>query len=134
MANTSNNEKIFASDLAFKPTVSNTGDLSVVTNRAAINQSLFNIIKTRKGSRVGNPEFGAGVETFLFEPLTQDTAEAMGKAIVSQITLWEPRINILSTEMKVYDAPQAGYELSIRYIILQTFTEGDYSLFLTKQI
>ena len=129
-----NENKIFASDLAFKPHVSNTGDLSIVTNREAINQSIFNIIKTRKGARVGNPEFGAGIETFLFEPLTQDTAESMGKSIVSQITLWEPRINILSTELKVFDAPQAGYELSIRYMILQTFTEGNFEMFLTKLI
>jgi phage baseplate assembly protein W len=128
------NSKIFASDLAFKPTISNTGDLSVVTNRDAINQSIFNIIKTRRGSRVGNPEFGAGVESFLFEPLTQDTAESMGKAIVSQILLWEPRIKIMSTELKVYDAPQAGYDLSITYLILQTFTEGSFNTFLTKLI
>jgi len=129
-----NINKIFASDLAFKPTVSNKGDLSIVTNRDAINQSIYSIIKTRRGSRVGNPTFGAGVESFLFEQLTQDTAESMGKSIVNQITLWEPRIKILSTDLKIFDAPQAGYELSIRYMILQTFTEGNFEMFLTKLI
>jgi len=126
------NSKIFASDLAFKPVISNTGDLSTVTNRDAINQSIYNIIKTPRGSRVGNPLFGAGIETFLFEPLTQDVAENMGKAIVGQILLWEPRIRIVTTDLKVYDAPQAGYALSISYIILETFTNGSFDVFLTK--
>jgi phage baseplate assembly protein W len=127
-----NNDKIFASDLAFRPNVSNAGDISIVTNREAINQSIYNIIKTRRGAKLGNPFFGAGIETFLFEPLTEDTAEKMGQSILTQIKMWEPRIDIVSTEVKVFETPIAGYEISLRYIILQTFTEGNFQIFLNK--
>jgi phage baseplate assembly protein W len=126
--------KIFASDLKFKPSVSQMGDLSIVTNREAINQAIYNIIKTPRGARVMNPLFGAGIESFLFEPLTEDVAQGIGKTIVSQILLWEPRIEILSTQVNVFESPSPGYEISIRYMIKQTFTEGNFEMFLNKLI
>jgi phage baseplate assembly protein W len=127
-----NNDKIFASDLAFRPKVSNTGDLSIVTNKDAIHQSIYNIIKTRKGSRLGNPQFGAGIESFLFEPMTEDVAQNLGTTIKAQIKLWEPRIDITSMEIIVSEAPIAGYQISLTYIILQTFTEANFQIFLNK--
>jgi phage baseplate assembly protein W len=128
------NNTIYASDLAFKPTVSQNGDLSIVTNKEAIRQSIYNIIMTRKGSRVMNPHFGVGIHSFLFEPLTQDVAQSIGRSINSQLTVWEKRINIVSTTVNVFDSPQAGYEISIDYVILDTLSQDTFQTFIPKLI
>jgi len=128
-----NQTKIYASDLAFVPSLDNGGDLAMVTNEASINQAIFNIIKTRQGSRVMTPNFGAGIDTFLFEPLSQDTGTKIGTTINGQLQLWEPRIQILSTQIEVFETPSAGYNISITYIILSTLTTGNFSTFLNKQ-
>ncbi len=124
---------IYASDLSFKLTKSQNGDLSVVTNKDAIKQSIHSIILTRKGSRVMNPHFGCSIDSFLFENMTEDMAQKIGTVIRSNLVVWEPRIEITSTSVNIIESDVPGYEISIDYLIKSTLTSDTYSDFIPKR-
>lgn len=69
----------------------------LVTDFAAIRQSLAMIFATLKGSRWWRPEFGANIEKYLFDPFNEITANNIRLAIydvVNQGTNGEDRIAI----------------------------------------
>jgi len=79
-------------------------------------QDLINRLSVRKGERVENPEFGTIIYDALFEPLTEDTKEAILEDITENLNA-DPRIateEILLTEADKGIAIQA----TIRYIPL----------------
>lgn len=85
---TSNNSK---QQLAASNTAN---DLQVDTNYKAISNSLLNIFNTSPGEKILNPRFGADLRKYLFEPITEPTANVIGDVIVQAIDLYEPRVNI----------------------------------------
>ena len=79
-------------------------------------QDLINRLSVRKGERVENPEFGTIIYDALFEPLTEDTKEAILEDVTDNLNA-DPRIateEILLTEADKGIAIQA----TIRYIPL----------------
>lgn len=103
-------------DLAFNPSINNLGDISTVTDREAIKQSLKNIVDTARGQRVMEPQFGAGIQRFLFEPLDDQTGMDIGKAIESNIKAFEPRVRLTAVNVEI-DLRQNGYNVDVFYII-----------------
>lgn len=68
-------------------------DITLLTNERAVNESLLNLLGTEPGQRLMNPEFGCGLESFLFEPLDPITAIFIKQAIENAIERFEPRID-----------------------------------------
>lgn len=92
-----------------------TDDLVVRSNVDAINGSIMNILKTRKGERVFQPEFGSTIYSSLFEPMTSQTKIVLESQIENALIQFEPRISLI--EIRVipkYD--ENGYEVYISYV------------------
>ena len=124
------NAKLY-SDLAFAPVLNNEGDLSQVYNQDAINQSLFNIMNTRKGTRLMDPEFGCDFHTYLFDMFDLDTANKIVDDITRNFIRYEPRVIIDSIDKNInYDALQ--YTLTINYHFVNTATLGSFQAILQK--
>jgi phage baseplate assembly protein W len=124
------NAKIY-SDLAFAPVLNNEGDLSQVYDQDAINQSLFNIMNTRKGSRLMDPDFGCNFNEYLFDMFDLDTANKIVDDIFRNFSKYEPRISIDSIDKNInYDALQ--YTLTINYRFVNTETIGKFQAILQK--
>jgi phage baseplate assembly protein W len=79
------------------PVTSN--DLYVDNDVEAIKNSLRNIFNTRKGQKVLNPEFGASLEQYLFEPINEVYAKAIGDEITENISSFEPRVQVLRLQI-----------------------------------
>lgn len=79
------------SDLESTLTVDYTGDFNVVYDSDVIIQSIRTIFATIKGERVRSP-VGSVLVRLLFEPMTQDTANAISSVVYNSITRDEPRI------------------------------------------
>lgn len=79
-------------------------DIQKVTGLTAVKNSILGIIKTRKGTRPFQPDFGCGLSDELFEnmnPLTEDT---LSKSITTAISTYEPRVASVScTVNSIYD-------------------------------
>lgn len=124
------NAKLY-SDLAFAPVLNNEGDLSQVYNQDAINQSLFNIMNTRKGTRLMDPEFGCNFQAYLFDMFDIETANKIVEDVYRNINRYEPRIIIDGIDKNInYDALQYG--LTINYHFVNTKTQGKFQAILQK--
>jgi len=57
--------------------------------------NLINLILTRKGERVGQPEFGCDVWKILFEPIINGEIDSrIENTIVEAVNIWLPYLNI----------------------------------------
>lgn len=74
------------------------------TDAAAINNSIKNILLTRRGSMPGKPTFGSNLDDVLFNQLDHITKSLLEDQILEALTQWEPRI--LVTNVFVEEVPE----------------------------
>ena len=90
------------------------GDVARVYDRAAIKQSIRNIILTNRFERPFNPEFGCNLRQFLFEPLGAWDVYEMETVIQEQLEQYEPRIQVLNIQI-TEDIPILTVNVRIEY-------------------
>ena len=86
-------------DFTFKQNP-NTNDVGIKKNNASISQSVLNILRTNHGERPFNYKFGANLRRYLFENMTRATAANMTTSIETALGNWEPRIEVLNTNIQ----------------------------------
>lgn len=70
------------------------------TEEKAINNSIRNILLTRRGSVPGNPRFGSDLYTLIFSQLDSLTESVAKSMIFSCLTEFENRISIVNIDLK----------------------------------
>lgn len=93
-----------------------------------INQSLFILFSTRKGTRLMNPEFGSNIENYRFDPLDSVLLDKLEYEIENCIKLWEKRINIDKIDFNLDSTTIDNHILyiTINYSIINTDVVGNY--------
>ena len=86
-------------DFTFKQNP-NTNDVGIKKNNAAVIQSCLNILRTNNGERPFNYFFGANLRSYLFENMNQITAANMASSINVALKNYEPRIEVLNTNIQ----------------------------------
>ena len=86
-------------DFTFKQNP-NTNDVGIKRNNESVKQSILNILNTNHGERPFNWNFGANLRSYLFENMTQITAAQMSTSINTALANWEPRVEILNTNIQ----------------------------------
>lgn len=98
-----------------------------------VKSNFINLILTRKGERVHQPEFGCCIHDYLFEQLTPDNIDGARQCVLDAVELWMPFLELIRFELN--DTPDAidkntlqmyvGYRLktnpNIRDTIILTF-------------
>jgi phage baseplate assembly protein W len=79
-------------------------DLHADVDEGAIVNSLKNLFNTVPGQKILNPEFGVNLTQWLFEPVTEYTAQEIGEAIQYGINRFEPRVQL--THVSVISDPE----------------------------
>ncbi|MDR0469837.1 MAG: GPW/gp25 family protein [Peptococcaceae bacterium] len=69
-----------------------TGRIKTSQYEEDIQEAIRIIIMTRKGERVMQPEFGCGLQDYLFAGMDYDTTTQMRLEVQRALTDWEPRI------------------------------------------
>lgn len=89
-------------DIAEDKSVGNTvlRDIKADYDLAAISNSLTNLFNTIPGQKLLAPTYGLDLSRFLFEPVSEATGRAIGDAIVSGITTFEPRVRVVRVYVK----------------------------------
>lgn len=72
------------------------GFLSTVADKKLVLDDLTALLLTSPGERINNPDFGVGLERYLFEPNDDVLVDIIRKAIVSQVNKYLPIVNIIS--------------------------------------
>jgi len=93
--------------------------LVTTTDVDAINNSINNIIFTKKGEKVGDPNFGTNISSLLFELMSDINSTLIESEILDAIEFYERRINIEDLEV-VPDYDTNSYSIKIIYTIVST--------------
>ena len=86
-------------DFSFKQNP-NTNDIGIKKDNLSISQSVLNILRTNHGERPFNFNFGANLRQYLFENMSNVTAANMSTSINLALTNYEPRIEVLNTNIQ----------------------------------
>lgn len=65
-----------------------------------VRQAILIILGTEPGERVMRPEFGAGLGSFVFEPISSATVESLKRRVEESLIDWEPRIDLESVSVR----------------------------------
>jgi uncharacterized protein len=112
--------------------VEGAGEAALDAGSEKVRQSITLILGTRRGERVMRPDFGAGLEDFLFEPLSTTTAALVRHRVETALVRWEPRIDVREVRVDVGDRRLGRLDVAISYSIRtsNTFYNLVYPFFL----
>ena len=90
-----------------------------------VRQAVLIVLLTGPGERLMRPDFGAGLNDFLFEPINPTTMAAIQRRVEDSLIDWEPRIDVISVTVSA-DAKNAGTLLiDITYRVRATNNVGN---------
>jgi len=98
-----------------------------------LQQAIRIILGTTPGERVMRPDFGAGLNALVFEPINATTVALVKHTVQEALTQWEPRIDQITVDVTA-DPPLGRLDLDIRYRIRSTniFYNLVYPFYLTE--
>lgn len=104
------NAKIYRGFSSNNPNARN----GVLYDADIIKQDIYNHFMTAKGERVMLPEFGSVVWDYLYEPLDEQTKEAI-KIDAEEIVDQDPRVNLISVDVIGFEN---GIVLNLELLLL----------------
>jgi len=102
------------SDIDIEVSSDASGDILAYRDVDAVKDSIINILSTSTGSRRMLPTFGCNLDVYLFEELSEKTAESIGRAAISNIQKWDSRLVLDKVYVNV-DYDKLQYSLTIYY-------------------
>lgn len=66
-----------------------------------VKSNFINLILTRRGERVHQPEFGCRIHEYLFEQMTPETIEGARLSVVDAVNKWMPFLELIQFELTV---------------------------------
>jgi Bacteriophage baseplate protein W len=84
------------------------------------------VLGTEPGERVMRPDFGGGLRSLLFEPMTAATRALVEHRVRDALVRFEPRIDVLAVRARVGDG--AGGELVVELDYRVRATNSFYNL------
>jgi uncharacterized protein len=64
-----------------------------------VKSNFINLILTRRGERVHQPEFGCRLHEYLFEPMTPENIEGARLSVVQAVEQWMPFLELVQFEL-----------------------------------
>lgn len=98
-----------------------TGEAVPATDEESIRQAVRIILGTSPGERVMRPDFGAGLQALVFEPIDSNTMALARYHVEQALIAWEPRIDSLQVAVSA-DRPAGRLLIEIRYRVRATNT------------
>ena len=83
----------------FPPQLDTTGSVQLAEYEQDVQQAILIILGTNPGERVMRPDFGAGLNQFVFEPVNGATMSAIAAQVNEALVDWEPRITVLQVNV-----------------------------------
>ena len=72
---------------------------AMVAYEEDIRQSIMIIMGTEPGERIMRPDFGAGLNRFVFEPANTTTMALIQTRVQGALVDWEPRIEVITVSV-----------------------------------
>jgi|SRR5436309_534747 len=111
-----------------------TGALATVEYEEDVRQAIRIILESRFSERVMRPDFGAGLEQFVFEPINTTTMALIGHRVRQALITWEPRIDVRDVRVRPEDRENGKLAIEIDYRVraINTFYNLVYPFYLLE--
>ena len=108
-----------------------TKDIVARSDVDAINGSIIRIIRTHRGERVFNSDFGSTIYHSLFEPMNIETRVVLEGAIEQAIRRFEKRCDLQGVVVEA-DPDRNGYAVTIVYVPINEGSPVALDFFLNR--
>lgn len=107
---------------AFPPCTANDGSTAMAAYEKDVEQAIRIVLGTDWGERVMRPDFGAGLNSFVFGPLNQTTLRMVQTRVQDSLIKWEPRIDVEQVKVTLDPKEISKLVIAITYRVRVTNT------------
>lgn len=113
--------RLYGRGMSFPPRVGEDGRIAWSEGETNVREMIQVILRTQERERLNLPNFGAGLQRYLFEPNTVATRVQIGDRITKALQIWEPRISLadVSVEQDPNDSQAAIATIEYKLVATQ---------------
>jgi len=111
---------LYGKSLAFPPQVGANGQMLWSVGELNVRESICIILRTKPGERVLMPQFGCGLDRYLFEPNSVSTLRLIQEEVKSALSRWEPRIRLDDVRVETNPLEARAVDITIFYTLIAT--------------
>jgi hypothetical protein len=108
---------------AFPPHVQADGSIAEAVYEEDIRQAIRIIIFTNRGERLMRPDFGAGLNEFVFASVNTTTMTLIETRVRDSLITWEPRIDVLQVTVTADPSERNKLLIDLTYRVRATNTQ-----------
>lgn len=94
-----------------------TGDITILEDADAVKRSVRNIVLLSRYEKPFHPDINVGIKSLLFEPLSPITAMHIRQNIISSLTQYEPRANLIEVQV-IADGDKNAFAVKIYFKVI----------------
>jgi phage baseplate assembly protein W len=120
----------YAIGLALPIQITNVAFKQNYTEIEQLKSNIKNLLLTKRGERLMNPFFGTGVETLLFEQITDDFEDRVQEIITNSVEKYIPNVNIdeINVDMSNENKDKNLVNISLKFRSRNTGNSGEVSM------
>jgi uncharacterized protein len=122
MATTNSAKSFLGVGWAFPPCAAKDGTTALAAYEKDVEEAIRIILETNWGERVMRPDFGAGLNAFVFSPLNQTTMQRVQTRVNDSLVRWEPRIDVKQVKVSIDPTERSKMLVAITYRVRATNT------------
>jgi phage baseplate assembly protein W len=107
------------------PLSTDAGQAEMAAYEEDVRQAILIVLLTNGGERVMRPTFGAGLKSFVFEPINPTTMAALQRRVEDALIDWEPRIDVVSVSVTPSPDLLSTVLIDITYRVRATNSVGN---------
>jgi hypothetical protein len=120
--------QLFGRGISFPPRIGPDGRVTWSVGIQNIREAIRIILLTESQERLLLPEFGGGLQTFLFKPNIATTHRLIQERITQMLGRWEPRITVESVIVEPDPVNNQTAIVTIHYKLVTTGTSDQIGL------
>lgn len=116
----------YAVGLALPIQITNVAFKQNYTEIEQLKSNIKNLLLTKRGERLMNPLFGSGVETVLFEPITDEFEDKVQDIITTSVEKYMPNVSIdeINVDMSNENKDRNLVNISLKFRSRSTGNSG----------
>ena len=120
--------QLYGRGMSFPPRVGQDGRIAWSEGETNIREAIRVILLTEQKERLRLPNFGGGLQRFLFEPNTVATQSQIQDSITKALQLWEPRILVSQVDVQPDPSDPQAAIATITYKLVATQVQQTITL------
>ncbi len=111
---------LYGQSLGFPPRVGANGQLVWSSGETNVRESICVILRTRPGERLLLPDFGCGLDDYLFEPNSVSNLRLIQEEVKRSLARWEPRIALDDVRVGLNPEDPRAVDITVQYTLIAT--------------